>query len=331
MAPSEPQRVQELWFDDGNLVIQAENSQFRVFRGILAARSSVFQDMLSFPQPSDAELVVGCPLVRLPDSLWEVTVFLKAIFLPGFFRSFPAETDFDTVIGCLRLSHKYGVDYLRRRALIHLSSGHRSTLSDWDEIDHEAGEGDLSFKIPSWPWPMDSASRIYIVQLAREIDAPWLLPIAFYRVSVGFAMGTLGKEVFHGTPYNGVPASLSAQDQDSFVKGHNIQIQCTGDILRFLSHPPHIDCCTSSRQCLEDRLRVIDDFQEIVRDQLDVWEEDDWDRFEELCDTCRQTLRKTHTAARQAFWDKLPEIYDLPPWEELEEKRIAAIGTEWLR
>jgi hypothetical protein len=54
---NEPQRVQDLWFEDGNLVIQAGNSQCRVYRGVLATRSLVFKDMLSFPQPSDSELV----------------------------------------------------------------------------------------------------------------------------------------------------------------------------------------------------------------------------------------------------------------------------------
>ncbi|KAJ7181485.1 hypothetical protein C8R43DRAFT_1170392, partial [Mycena crocata] len=116
----------ELWFNDRNLVIQAENSQFRVYRKFfwqLVLQFSTFKDMLSFPQPSltDAEFIEGCPIVRLPDSSWEVTFFLKAIFLP---EPFPAKTKFDNVVGCLRLSHKYGIDYLRRRALIHLPSGH---------------------------------------------------------------------------------------------------------------------------------------------------------------------------------------------------------------
>lgn len=80
--PLEPQRVQELWFEDGNIVIQAGNSLYRVYRGVLATHSSVFKDMLSFPQPPDSELVEGCPIVRLPDSDREVTPFLKALFDP---------------------------------------------------------------------------------------------------------------------------------------------------------------------------------------------------------------------------------------------------------
>ncbi|KAJ7701844.1 hypothetical protein B0H17DRAFT_862003, partial [Mycena rosella] len=79
---SQSQRVHDLWFEDGDLVLQAGNGQFRVYRGVLAARSSVFNDMLSesFPQPLDSELVEGFPLVRLPDPESHVTRFLRAIF-----------------------------------------------------------------------------------------------------------------------------------------------------------------------------------------------------------------------------------------------------------
>ncbi|KAJ7799176.1 hypothetical protein B0H14DRAFT_2388215 [Mycena olivaceomarginata] len=43
-------RVPELWFEDDNLILHAENTVFRISKGVLAARSSVFGDMLSFPQ-----------------------------------------------------------------------------------------------------------------------------------------------------------------------------------------------------------------------------------------------------------------------------------------
>jgi hypothetical protein len=73
--PSEARRVRDLWFEDGNIIIQAGNSQFRLYRGILSARSPVFHDMLAIPQPPDCELVDGCPIVRLPDPESQVTPF----------------------------------------------------------------------------------------------------------------------------------------------------------------------------------------------------------------------------------------------------------------
>ncbi|KAJ7452205.1 hypothetical protein FB451DRAFT_695926 [Mycena latifolia] len=56
-------RVDDLWFPEGTLVIRAERTIFRVIQSILAARSSVFRDMLALPQPtdSDTEIIDGSP------------------------------------------------------------------------------------------------------------------------------------------------------------------------------------------------------------------------------------------------------------------------------
>jgi hypothetical protein len=77
-------RAQELWFEDGTVVIQAGNSLYRVFRGILAARSPVFRDMFQLPQPPDCPLFEGCPVVQIWDSPTELTALLRAIFEPEF-------------------------------------------------------------------------------------------------------------------------------------------------------------------------------------------------------------------------------------------------------
>lgn len=70
-----------IWYDDGNIVLQAERTQWKVYKGVLAQSSSIFRDMLSFPQPpsDDAELVEGCPVVQLSDSAEEVEFVLRAI------------------------------------------------------------------------------------------------------------------------------------------------------------------------------------------------------------------------------------------------------------
>ncbi|KAF7353923.1 hypothetical protein MVEN_01078400 [Mycena venus] len=322
-------RVQELWFEDGNLVIQAGNSQYRVYRGVLAARSPVFQDMLSIPQPPESELVDGCPLVWLPDAEAEVTSFLKALFDPQFFMPFPNPTQLEIVAGCLRLSHKYEVDYLRRRAFIHLSSGYRTTLA---EVDAETYCGLGSGPVPlmrSWKVPDDKTYLIAIIQLAREVESPWILPMAFYVLSAAY--GNLGRIIFHGMFYNGVSASLSVLDQQSFVRGQVVQnASGAADVLRFLFCPLDIEGCATPEKCLSLRLRAMDDSREGIRDcpsiPLDIWDEEDWQLLDGLCPACLIVLKKTHQDARQAFWDKLPEIYGLPPWEELEKLKAGAIG-----
>ncbi|KAJ7258610.1 hypothetical protein C8J57DRAFT_1515908 [Mycena rebaudengoi] len=111
-AQPQPIRNPELWFSDGNLVIQAGNHQFRVFSGILAAKSPVFQNMFSFSQPPGSETVEESPLVRLPDSSEDTGYFLNAIFHFDSFEPCPAVVLYQQLYGILRLSQKYQVDAL---------------------------------------------------------------------------------------------------------------------------------------------------------------------------------------------------------------------------
>ncbi|KAJ7494290.1 hypothetical protein B0H11DRAFT_2004025 [Mycena galericulata] len=332
---NQPHHVEELWFEDGNIILQAGNRQFRVHRGILARHSPIFQDMLSFPQPPDSEIIEGCPLVRLADSPGEVAIFLRAIFEPTFFLPFPSETEFGIIQSCLRLSHKYEVEYLRRRALVHLTSRYRTTLSEWD-TSHYADEPSSSHRgsseIISWPYPRDfKAYTISVVQLAQEVDAPWILPLAFYALSSGFV--GLTREFIQGTVYSGAHISLSAQTQEAFLDGHNIQIlSATGQILPVFSHPPHAADCISPAACTRLRLQAIESLRKTICQYpslpLHVWTANDWELLD-VCPTCLDLLKTTHQLVRQMFWDRLPGIYGLPPWEELEKMKIAAIGTNW--
>ncbi|KAJ7689843.1 hypothetical protein B0H17DRAFT_983461 [Mycena rosella] len=327
VEPSAPQHVQELWFEDGNLIIQAGTSRFRVHRGVLAARSPVFQDMLSFPQPPDAELVEGCPAVRLHDSATDVTVFLKVIFDSSFFMSYPSETDFDIIAGCLRLSHKYEVDYLRRRALVHFSSGYCTTLAATDASDSDV----LTLEWISWnrQW-MAPTPAMMVILLAREVDALWILPYAFHLLAASFKNG--GMEIFHGGLYKGVPVNLSREDQQRFLRGYHLQQSATmTEIMGFMFDSFEIPGCCTPAICMEERLNAFRYFRETLALNpcipLNTWDLDDWAVLERMCPTCLAVLKQKHQEARQVLWDKLPSMYGLPKWEELESLKVAAIGT----
>ncbi|KAJ7684268.1 hypothetical protein DFH06DRAFT_968647 [Mycena polygramma] len=331
---SEARKVPELWFEDGNLVIQAGNSLYRVYRGFLATHSVVFADMLGLPQPADSELVDGCPFVRIPDLEAEVTPFFKAMFVPDFFMPFPASTDSDAVVGCLRLSHKYGVDYLHRRALVHFASGYPTTLHELDstimDLGYNAHPPDL--KKQSWRYPDDPAFKIRAIQVARQVDATWILPWAFYALSVTYPQ--LGTAIFHGTTYKGVHTELSLQDQASFLTGHDVQRTATSvNVLQCLSYPFAIEGCLDPTQCIIERTYAIERSRGLIRDYpssaLYFWDSAEWDRLEDdLCPRCGGFLREMHYGARNIFWNELPEMYDLPPWRDLEKMKATAIGAE---
>ena len=79
------ERSTDVWFDDGNCVLQAENTVFKVYFGLLAKYSVYFQTMITLPQPdANAEepqpMYENCPLiVLLGDSAKDTRYFLKAL------------------------------------------------------------------------------------------------------------------------------------------------------------------------------------------------------------------------------------------------------------
>ncbi|KAJ7604131.1 hypothetical protein FB45DRAFT_939791 [Roridomyces roridus] len=328
-----PHRHPELWFDDGSIVIQAENTQFRVHRSILAARSPVFKDMLSFPQPLDAELVEGCPLVHLHDSAAELSVFLRAIFNSEFFMPFPVGTEFDIIVGVLRLSHKYEVEYLRRRALVHLSSGYATTLSKWDRIVHYIPTADNdrvpAMDIITWEWPRDPSYLAVLIPLVGEVGARWMLPSVFYHLSSRLAAFTPRRETLQDI-------LNTIDDQIAFLRGHGIQSHSTfAEILTCLFEKMD-DSCPSPLACAQARLFGIDAASKETGpfpcSPLEVWDETTWKAFENyhLCSVCLPSLKAKHKAAREKFWQELPGHYGLPPWEELEKLKADEIGTSWI-
>ncbi|KAJ7362238.1 hypothetical protein DFH08DRAFT_1024151 [Mycena albidolilacea] len=128
------------------------------------------------PQNQGGEFIDGVPVVVLHDAADDVHVFLRAIFDSSYFMPPPEPVYFAGVLAILRLSHKYDVGYLHRRALTHLSTEfyHPSVeeyIGSLSKIDH--------LQYPPSDGPTDAAkiSRVFaLVNAAHEIGALWLLP-----------------------------------------------------------------------------------------------------------------------------------------------------------
>ena len=71
----------DIWYEDGSVILQAENTHFKVYRGVLSESSSVFKDMFLIPQPLSlaSELIEGCTVVHLSDSAQELEYVLRAL------------------------------------------------------------------------------------------------------------------------------------------------------------------------------------------------------------------------------------------------------------
>ncbi|KAJ7099057.1 hypothetical protein C8R43DRAFT_1048701 [Mycena crocata] len=298
-------RVDDLWFSNDTLVIKAGKKMFRVSKSILAARSTVFQDMLAFPQPGGAEgeLVDGSPVVILHDSGEDVEVFLRAIFDSSYFMPPPEPTDFDAAMAILRLSQKYDIPYLHRRALQHLSCRNPTDLHHGPYIPDDK--------------PMRS---LHIVTAATEVGALWLLPFAYYLSSTY-------------DPATIISSGVSDDVVRKCLIGQTDLVRASMDVGRFSSTFP-VDQCTTRTMCEHLRKTISSAFFTVVGKQQDTlalhkWYGKLWEQLRDaMCSPCYAEAYGTYTESLDAVWDRLPAIFGLPPWEELRAMKKEALGEE---
>ena len=70
-------RHADFWLDDGNLILLAGGTAFRVYKGLLTKHSAVFSDMFATGSADATEAFDGCPVVRLPDHPKDLRDFLQ--------------------------------------------------------------------------------------------------------------------------------------------------------------------------------------------------------------------------------------------------------------
>ncbi|KZP06404.1 hypothetical protein FIBSPDRAFT_322892 [Athelia psychrophila] len=178
-------RSPEMWLDDGNIVIEADKTQFKVHRSLLSAHSHVFKDMFSIPQgPSSAEepTVEGCPVVHLSDSAVDVAIVLRALFLGGHVTIREPVT-IDIVAAFIRMGKKYEIESLRVEGLQRLFYEYPVSLQGYDNID------DYS-RITS-----ARSVKFDVAMLAREQNLSSVLPLALMLCCMSSA-----EEIIEGSP-----------------------------------------------------------------------------------------------------------------------------------
>ncbi|KAJ7467887.1 hypothetical protein B0H11DRAFT_1921359 [Mycena galericulata] len=312
------QRVQDLWFADANLILRAEDTLFRIHSGLLAARSPVFRDMVAFPQPANAEgdVIDGYPVVRLHDSAAEVEVFLRAVFDSSFFMPPPSPVDFATVIGVLRLAHKYDVQYLFRRALSHLDSMYPTQFLDFLEVNSGNKEHHVSF-------PFGIHTDLIVLRTACELGATWLLPTAYYSVCAYSTREILGS----GASWS----ALGLHQQQTCLVAQPELMRATAWTHAFLQDvSDHPDCSTP-----DDCAEAVSEAREMLLqwsrqgyrdgDPLQTWVFAEIEAESEgqtvLCPGCTKIGEERYDAAQKEFWHQMPHMFGLPGWEELREMR----------
>ncbi|KJA22605.1 hypothetical protein HYPSUDRAFT_164179 [Hypholoma sublateritium FD-334 SS-4] len=172
-------RSARFWFDDGNVVLQAGNTQFRVHRSHLVLHSEIMKDCFSCPQPDGVPAVEGCPLVHLPDSVQDIENLCALLY--GLYHIDVQGIDTSYLGTMIRMGRKYDISFFKISALKCLRDLFPRTLEEWDVSHLEVKK--IILRSPPFLFE--------VVNMAYENHIPSILPAAFLSMYKLYNLGTL--------------------------------------------------------------------------------------------------------------------------------------------
>ncbi|KAJ7151984.1 hypothetical protein C8R46DRAFT_1357602 [Mycena filopes] len=296
--PAPPVRS-DIWFDDGNIVLQAEDTQFRVYKGTLCNSFDVLKNLVE--NVEDSKGIEGCPLLLLSDSAIEVGHVLQRMFHPW---SYPENTPvpFDVVSAHLRLGRKYAMKPLYDSALARIAFSFPTTLEEFLNSDKNES---ILFK-DALGISRSLGIVVNTVVIVRELDLLHLLPAAFWLLS------TTPERLAEDDA-----GLLLASDKRTFLLAAQPLRVAYADYLfgwldeSVVSSPD----CSMPQTCRTAKTRY----------SLKLWRPPglrlriSWQPSAEkgLCSSCITVAKKHHRDGQKRLWKELPSFFGLPPWEEL--------------
>ncbi|KAJ7157737.1 hypothetical protein C8R46DRAFT_1292576 [Mycena filopes] len=309
-----PTRCSGLWFDDGSVVLQAQNTQFRVHWAVLAIHSSVFRDMQTLPQPPGEASIEGCPIVQLSDDLAvDVANVLDALYHPPPFQK---PISFSVVASHVRLGRKYAFHDLLSSAVRRLeciNPPESNRYVGWHHISRENTFHEID-NIIHYPGLLFD-----ILTLARENRILSVLPCAYFRVVAEHSQ----EHIFDGIPGpNNTVSALSLSDQRICILARSKILDAQfepGQTFGRIFSNSWGDGCVSEFTCGIARPKYLLDL--VLGGEVSgprPVEDFEWDSSD-ICEMCIEQATEDWDwrGADDKMWNNLPSFFGLPPWGEL--------------
>ncbi|KDR77471.1 hypothetical protein GALMADRAFT_245645 [Galerina marginata CBS 339.88] len=310
-------RCLEFWFEDGNVILQAEQIQFRVHISVLSLHSNIFRDMANIAQKhqedsADAvDHVNGCPLVHLWDKAVEIQHIISNIYHGVKVHNWTEPMTLSDISILLRLGKKYEIDHLVAEGLRRLRADHPTTLAGWEKItsveiyqamDMEGQFGDYAD----------------IINLAHEQSVHSILPAAYLRcVLAGFDLKSF-------LPTTSILDLCTEARENCMVGRESIIRAANGNFRLWRKRSGDLspaNGCTTLRPCMDKQAKAVEEFP--------LWKHDiltgallaplKQTELAGFCPKCAKAVRAKYNECREDLWKKLPEMFNLSGWEGLKD------------
>lgn len=166
------------------------------------------------------------------------------------------------------------------------------------------------------------ASSTQMVIFARETGLLSIIPHALYGHLISLPSPSLIRKGEHAS--SGSVVCLPVQDQLACLTAyHGICEAQAKTTYSWAFHPADLSPnCTGIQCSLVRQQYVLSQFTPVPRCRgMDIIDDMGFNFEEKLCPTCSHITLKMHEAGRAKFWEILPSVFDLPPWDELAKER----------
>ncbi|KAJ3548717.1 hypothetical protein NMY22_g1157 [Coprinellus aureogranulatus] len=316
----------DIWLEDGSIVIQAEQTQFKVHRGLLARVSPIFADVFSVPQPAQGDLMVeGCPVLHLQDSARDITHLLSTLYDLRYHTKQPIP--FEVASALLRLGRKYEIKQLFQEIVCRLKTDLPTTLveadnqpdpNNWKEIDNEIN---IIYDI------------VELILASNFSELHCVLPITYF-----WCCAERIDEMVQGTDYEHEDGSmvtskptLPPDAQRACLAGRQKLIDRFNVVFSWVDTLPTTECssfvqCSKLSRALVNALwrpepglvRLIDTWSWLTKYLAD--HSGHPVDLNQLCAFCSTMAKEKYESYREETWDQLPSYFGLPGWDVLNKK-----------
>ncbi|TFK39072.1 hypothetical protein BDQ12DRAFT_630250, partial [Crucibulum laeve] len=292
---SSPILKSSIWFEDGNVVLFATDTYFRVHRGMLSRHSSVLRNrfIIDSRRPYDGELVEGCPVVGLGESAQDVQFILSALYDYPCCTNIPQSLSFISAL--LMLGLKYDMPVLRSCGIACIEA----------EIPRDYNAWMKRRRYSRMSYYQGCEFDTILILLQNGLDE--FVPYALYDC-MAYQPDIIKAGI---TQDDGFISCLPLKFREQCLKGREKiieeQLRLSFSWLTEDSIMPYSSCLTL-RDCKIGRRELYDEIcmnDPVCLLGLDGWK-DVWNNY--LCIRCVRKARKVYAEGRRKIWESIPRL-----------------------